>query len=283
MNRKMMTLGSGLGALALLTGLATVHGSGPARPNPQGAPISTQSTTIARRAVPRRVPRIRGRTGNSTNWSGYAVAGPNVSNVTDVVGSWTVPAVGPSGCSSTYSAAWVGIDGDTDNTVEQLGTEQDYINGQPSYYAWFEMYPHFSYYITAPGDGRVAPGDTITAEVKYAGGGRFTLSMKSSRGLNFSTTQKLNSAQRLSAEWIMEAPWSGGVLPLAAFGTIGFNGCYATATTAGSSSQKSLGDWIGLGSNYYDQIDMVDSNNAIKALTNSASATSFSIDWKNCQ
>jgi len=65
----------------------------------------------------------------STNWSGYA-AQTNLNNpqsgaVTGVGGSWIVPTVMGNG----YSAVWVGIDGYSSPTVEQLGTEEDIVNG----------------------------------------------------------------------------------------------------------------------------------------------------------
>jgi len=80
----------------------------------------------------------------SPNWSGYVVASsfsnPEANSVTAVSGSWNVPAVsGPS--SGTFdSSTWIGIDGATNQTVEQLGTEQDLVNGSPVYRAWWEMY-----------------------------------------------------------------------------------------------------------------------------------------------
>jgi hypothetical protein len=59
-----------------------------------------------------------------------------------------------------YSSAWVGIDGYSDNTVEQIGTEQDWIWGRAIYYSWFEMYPNRPYRILA----RVSPDDKMVAE-----------------------------------------------------------------------------------------------------------------------
>ena len=112
--------------------------------------------------------------GTSGSWAGYAVATnlktPQDYAVSDVKGQWVVPSVSPS-TSDTYSAIWVGIDGYSSNTVEQIGTEQDSINGQPTYYAWFEMYPREAYNIDNP----VSPGDTMMAEVKYIGNGSFQL------------------------------------------------------------------------------------------------------------
>src|SRR5205823_5527538 len=82
----------------------------------------------------------------STNWSGYSsftsLQHPATGSVTSVIGSWTIPTLSPS-TQTTFSSAWVGIDGFSDQTVEQIGTEQDWYNGKQVNYAWFEMYPQF--------------------------------------------------------------------------------------------------------------------------------------------
>ena len=84
-----------------------------------------------------------GRNATSTNWSGYAVTGPDGS-VTDVKGSWKVPDVVCSspGTPNSYASFWVGIDGYGSNTVEQIGTDSDCSGGNAVYYAWYEFYPH---------------------------------------------------------------------------------------------------------------------------------------------
>src|SRR6478752_7651051 len=75
-------------------------------------------------------PRIKYKNGNgaSTNWAGYAVqtdmTTPQSNAVTDVKGTWIVPGV-ICDKKNTYSSAWVGIDGYSDGSVEQIGTEQD--------------------------------------------------------------------------------------------------------------------------------------------------------------
>jgi hypothetical protein len=64
-------------------------------------------------------PRIHvrdGRHSTSTNWSGYASTGTTYN---DVKGSWTQPTASCSSGQTAYSSFWVGIDGDTTNTVEQ--------------------------------------------------------------------------------------------------------------------------------------------------------------------
>ena len=70
--------------------------------------------------------------GISANWAGYVVPTTTASGeVSAVSGSWVVPAVTGSGC----SAIWVGMDGYSSNSAEQIGTEQDIINGKAQYYA----------------------------------------------------------------------------------------------------------------------------------------------------
>ena len=153
----------------------------------------------------------------SSNWGGYAVTTANGA-VSDVKGSWRVPAVTCNGTNS-YAAFWVGIDGYGSNTVEQIGTDSDCENGKPTYYAWFEFYPHASYNIDSV---VVQPGDVVSAEVNYTTGGKFSVSISVNKGPTYTTSTKLAQAQRASAEWIVEAPWNGGVLPLADFTSVGY-------------------------------------------------------------
>jgi hypothetical protein len=146
-------------------------------------------------------------------------------SVSDVKGSWVVPAVSSATGTDGYSAFWVGIDGFNSHTVEQIGTESDYVDGSAQYYAWFEMYPHYPHDISMA----VSPGDQISAEVKYAGNDAFILSISDlTSGQSFQTTATA-SAARSSAEWIAEAPYGHGILPLADFGNVNFNqGNYVT-------------------------------------------------------
>jgi hypothetical protein len=197
----------------------------------------------------------------STNWSGYAVTG---GTYTTVSASWTQPAVS---CSSTaYSSFWVGIDGDTSGTVEQTGTEADCNGSTPVYSAWFEMYPKFPKTYSDP----VAPGDHFTASVTTDGRGNFTLRLSdTTRGWTETVSQKLRHAALASAEVIAEAPSSsGGVLPLADFGTVSFSG----ATVNGSALTSSTPG--------IDPITMA-SGSTVKAQPSSISSGSFSVTWKH--
>jgi hypothetical protein len=212
---------------------------------------------------------------SSLNWAGYAdTAGAGA--VTQVVGKWVVPVV--AGTNSGYASAWVGIDGFSSSSVEQIGTDSDYTNG-PQYYAWWEMYPNPS--VTIP-SLTIRPGDVMSASVTYQGSDRFTLSISDTTSAqSFTTTQTLAGAQRSSAEWIQEAPSSvSGILPLANFGTINFSGGQATL---GGNTGPIDNNWAG--ATAY-QINMVTQKGSLKASTSgladsvgSPAASSFSVTW----
>ena len=203
---------------------------------------------------------------SSTNWSGYAGAtsftNPTAHSVTAVSGSWIVPTVKASG-GNTYSALWVGIDGYNTSTVEQLGTEHDFIGGVQQNYAWFEMYPGGSYLISG---FPLNPGDVISASVVYSGSNIFVVPTS----YTHSTT-----ALRESAEWIVEAPYYNGILPLSDFVTAYFIGCAATingvAAPIGNSSWKNVG------------IEMVTNSGAAKDTTSALlpDKGSFFVAWKH--
>jgi len=178
-------------------------------------------------------PNIETRAGTSTNWSGYAAvsntSSPASGFVNSVKGSWVIPTLTLNSSENTYSATWVGIDGFSDETVEQIGTEQDCVNGIQENYAWVEFYPRPSRIITGL---TVSDGDAFTASVSYEGGSLFSLSIT-----DLTTTQSYSrtynaAAQRQSAEWVVEAPsLSTGVSPLANFGTVNFTSAQFTDNT----------------------------------------------------
>jgi hypothetical protein len=237
-------------------------------------------TVTSRRHDPAIVKERRTNNATSTNWSGYAVTGPNGS-VTDVKGSWIVPSIqGTCPKTNQYSSFWVGIDGFGSNTVEQTGTDSDCVGGTPTYYAWFEFYPHPSFTINTV---TVHPGDTIEAEVAGDGTGTFSVTLTNkTTGATFSTSTKVRSAQQASAEWVVEAPYSGGILPLADFGSASFGQDYtavrstSTATVGGVTG--SIGSFAGKVA-----ITMETSGGVIKAQPSSLTTdgTSFTDSWRN--
>jgi hypothetical protein len=206
----------------------------------------------------------------STNWSGYADTGSNFSAVT---GSWTEPGASCSRGSTTYAAFWVGIDGYSSDTVEQDGTLIECYERAAYQYSWWEMYPTND--IQVVGES-LAAGDSIHASVVRSGDS-YTLSVTDSThsANSFTTTQTCSDCDNSSAEWIAEAPCctnSGGILPLADFGTWTESGA---TVTEGSTS--------GVISSFTDdEITMIDNAGRVKAQPGSVSSTGngFSDTWE---
>jgi hypothetical protein len=155
----------------------------------------------------------------SANWSGFDLTG---GPFTSVSATWTQPTASCSSGETSYSSFWVGLDGDTSKTVEQIGTDSDCVNGSATYYAWYEMYPKGSGLLTVP----LTAGDTISATVSTDGSGNFTLSLKVDNGTPATINARLPHATLSSAEVIAEAPSSNhgpfGEFPLTSFGTVTF-------------------------------------------------------------
>jgi hypothetical protein len=218
----------------------------------------------------------------STNWAGYAVTGAN-NSVTFVRGSWVEPkAVSCPAKGHQYSSFWVGIDGFTSTTVEQTGTDTDCVGGVAHYYAWYEFYPHPSFLITSV---PIHAGDTISAAVKYANSTfRVTLTDVTT-GKSASHSSKVAGAQRNSAEWIAEAPYSGGILPLADFGTVQF-GTDATGV-AGTNFANVGGAYGAIGSFSASAVWKITMINQLGTMTKAATSaltpdgTSFNVTWKS--
>jgi hypothetical protein len=223
-------------------------------------------------------PRIRAVTaGSATNWSGYAINAANGS-VTNVSGSWVVPEVvgGTPGQSSSF---WIGIDGNTSNTVEQTGTDSDTDSaGNPVYYAWFEFYPKPTKTIPNP----IYPGDVISASVQGSNGAFSCTITDHTQNWSYTASGKVNKAQQNSAEWIAEAPWQGGVVPLADFKSVDFTAC--DATIGGVSAP--IGAFDASTNSPVDEITMVGSgtppNPPVKAYPSLLGPTkdTFTVTWE---
>ena len=220
------------------------------------------------------IPRIHLWDSTSGNWSGYAVPQTGADTFSDVRGTWQIPTVTGSKRSTSYSSIWVGLDGYANATVEQIGTEQDWTKRGQRNYAWFEMYPSGAYLISG---FPVNPGDSISAQVQYEGNGVFQLTINNTtRGASFTVPSNYTistSATRQSAEWIVEAPWSGRVLPLADFGTVNLSGCNATSTGS-SGNPETISFWR------FDPLTMIDPSGG-RAVPSSLSfgGADFSVQW----
>ena len=166
----------------------------------------------------------------SPQWAGYVVMSNLILRqplVTSVRGSWTVPAVESSG-NDTYSATWVGIGGYGEQSLIQTGTLQQFVNGVPTYYAWYQLLPNRAVRIL---NVSVQPGDTIMASVNWVEGNVNSWSIEISDVTTGDSFQRTFSyaSKRLSAEWVVESPTVGGnISTLANFGSVVFSDCYAT-------------------------------------------------------
>jgi hypothetical protein len=241
--------------------------------------VASGAARASTRAIP--APVVQGpddglTNGTSTNWSGYVAEtnlakGPN-RVVNDVKGQWVVPSFTCPPMGFTFSAMWVGIDGWTNRTVEQTGTLEECNFDAFVSYTWYEMYPAPLVRVLLPAQ----PGDLMSADVAYGGNHSFVLTISNlTEGGTFTTTQK-SSAKRQSAEWIAEAPSSGGVIePLTNFGTVSFTGASATFdNTTGPINSPSWED---------EPITMTDPSGTVKAVPSALdpSGQSFNVTWEH--
>ena len=163
-----------------------------------------------------------------SQWSGYMVAPDSQTpSVTSVSGSWMVPQVKPSE-NNTFLGVWVGIGGYGEDTLIQTGTEQEYVEGRVSYYAWYELLP--AHLVRIP-SLHVQPGDLITASVNLVSqnANRWSIEINDvTRSEQFKKVVVYNSSMQ-SAEWIIERPLvNDSISTLANFGNATFTDCKAT-------------------------------------------------------
>lgn len=143
---------------------------------------------------------------SSSNWSGYAQTGSTYHSIT---GQWTVPSVSYSSGSS-YSAAWIGIDGFSNNSLIQTGTEEDYYSGAAHYAAWWTT--SAQNFVEQPINHTVAAGDPMSATITQVNGTSWTMTLSDNSAVHpwTSTESVTYTGPGASAEWIMEAPTVGG-------------------------------------------------------------------------
>lgn len=201
----------------------------------------------------------------SMDWSGWdATAG----SYRSVAAAWTVPAVTCTTGETSYSADWVGLDGDGSQAVEQIGTSSDCDSGTPAYSAWYEFYPAVS--VDLP--NTVRAGDKMTSSVAAVpNSDEFTVELTDTTAKwTVTKTEASPEGSGASAEIIAEAP-SGSeqgdsVLPLADFKKVTFTGVAIDG--------RSIGSVPGARS-----IAMVDSSGASMATVSPISTSSFDVTW----
>jgi hypothetical protein len=181
----------------------------------------------------------------SVNWSGFADSETTAGKtVTSASGDWTIPAVQclprPYQNQDAFLANWVGIDGLTNGTVEQLGTATQCFEGVEYYYVWYEMYPAGTVEegTTACINNNVncpEPGDRVSASVTVTpgtgGNNNYVLKLtdhtRPQESFSVSQTCAATTCVDSSAEWIIERPavlppFGVQILPLADFTSTGF-------------------------------------------------------------
>ncbi len=162
----------------------------------------------------------------SLGWAGYIVSSSfnGKREITAVSASWNVPQVNAS-AGDGYSSAWIGIGGQLDKTLIQIGTEHNTINGKATYAGWYEMLPDYSIRIK---DFVLAPGHRIAASITLvdSSADEWNLVLTDlTNGQVFNKNFVYNST-RSSGEWIVErSTVNGQISSLSDFGSITFNDC----------------------------------------------------------
>ncbi len=153
----------------------------------------------------------------SSNWSGYA---ETAGGYTSATANWTVPSVSATS-GSTYSSAWVGIDGDGNSNLIQTGTESDYSSGRARYDAWWEILPAAETVIT---NITVHPGDSFTGTVSKVSGTTWKITLRdNTTGASYSANHTYRGPGG-SVEYIQEAPEvNGSIAKIAHFSTFSFS------------------------------------------------------------
>ena len=172
------------------------------------------------------------------NWGGYAdvYAWNSLGTFARVSGTWTIPAVTcPTaattgvGAQDLIVADWVGLDGFSSGTVEQLGSMSQCFEGVATYFVWWEMYPGGTSQVSF-----AQPGDVIHASIvrETSESYRLKLTDRTNPEASFSTTQScmvVDLCENDSAEWIVERPaYQIGITPEADYGKTTFTNLAVT-------------------------------------------------------
>jgi Peptidase A4 family len=162
--------------------------------------------------------------GYSTNWAGYVSP---TGKFTAVSGSWTVPTATGNRSNESADAAWIGIGGNADVNLIQVGTGNDVPQGgQASYDAFYELGQADPTTLTMT----VGPGDKMSAEIHQVKGAQWLVRLvDKTRHEQFATNVRYTSSES-SAEWIEEDPSypSGKLMAFDTFGSVGFTGVTVT-------------------------------------------------------
>jgi Peptidase A4 family len=213
------------------------------------------------------------------NWSGYADTASKAQTFSKVSGAWTVPSVS---CTpeDQITSDWVGLDGFSSSTVEQLGTFSWCFEGTATYFTWYEMIRAGTVEVGTA----LKPGDKISASVTRTGKSyalKLTDSTTSGNNISVTKTCALATCKDTSAEWISERPAFGtstgaflGFTPQAHYS--------AFKITSGAQTSNGKAGTIGSGPGV-NSVTMIDDTGTYNLNTASGltGGNSFSTTWKN--
>jgi peptidase A4-like protein len=238
-----------------------------------------------------------GTTGNYANWSGLEARGPRRSFMA-VTADWNVPAIafGENGV-WTYSAFWVGLDGDLNalpagpaaSDLVQAGTEQDVLQlsgtfAAANYYAWTEIVPNQpeqTVFNLNPGDSvevEVWIGDASGAIDQNGAYGHFRITDYTQGQTSISKTP-LNGTPFVGseAEWIMERTCISKCLTAPVYGDLS---AYLIATMQNAAVLPTTGSWKTSGKASNVQIEMVNGKDRLSSVI-PAPPSSVLFQWGN--
>ncbi len=277
----------------------------PLRPDPDSAPgpfnawrraVSTPTTIVEPQSVAHPELHhgaiITAGPASSSNWSGFELSGA-AGTYDWVTGMWNVPSVTGESNTHTYSAFWIGLDGDGTTDLVQAGTEHENFKFDfwffdltfSIYYAWSEFLPQQPTEQQI-GNFPINPGDQIFCEVWIGNAGSGpTLSgafgvllIENLTTSEYTTVYTPVSSTRVGgseAVWIMERPSLGTSLTdLADYGSTRMFNAYARK----SNSARGRGCVPYQGANN-KQISMVNGANTLSTVT-PIDTYSMRFDWQ---
>jgi len=187
-------------------GLASASGVSPMTFSATRAPAARTLPDLTNPRIPAPFPpRVvrhgSGVAGASANWAGYAQSA-STDTFTAITGTFKVPTVTTSSSTEQFSSQWLGIGGDTDNTLIQAGVEADNLSGTAFYQAWTEVLPQAEH----PLSMKIHPGDTIAVTIVETAKNSWKMTVAdTSTGVQASRKAHYKSSGA-SAEAILERP-----------------------------------------------------------------------------
>lgn len=147
-------------ALLVVVGLASSAASPAAAPASAGAAISQHASARLPQSASAELP----------DWTGYVDKACSTCHIRYVNANFKVPTLNCAnsnmGSGGAWMSLWVGLDGDGDSTVEQVGIQArctSFANSSARYFAFYEMVPNG--YVTIPVP--VSPGNSISVSTYY--------------------------------------------------------------------------------------------------------------------